>query len=243
MLSRNFARRLRIFFLGFLTVSCAGCSDALLSPPGIPTGAAIATYHQEDFSAAAASGMDSRTTLISGIAYVDQQCIAFFDSVEQLNRKLKVGQSTFLTAGNQAQVLMQLANQSSLAIAKVAAAVEVTKVFLEQYQTEFAFAPHSVELRAIILQAMDQERRVLEQAIYGGGHGLSHQEAIYAVKRYAHNCTLGNITEQWNRAIAKAVAEGVRDASTGQSGSEAIDLETTRSQTRSVLSVPRYVVR
>ena len=222
-----------------------GCSNALLNPPAVPTGTILATYHADNFSAAYRSNVKPGELLISGITYVDEQCVAFFDSVEQMNRQLKVGQSVFFTAGNQAQTLLRLANQSALAIAKVAAAVEITKVLLEQYSAEFAFAPHSVELRAIILQAMDAERKELEQVLASRKELLTHVEVVSAVKRYAQNCTLGNIREQWNRAIARAVQAGVKKDNKGSGGgAEGIDLPgADTSAPRSILSTSRYVVR
>ncbi len=223
-----------------------GCSDALLSPPLIPNGATLANYYTTDFSAAYAANANPHDILISGITFVDEQCVGFFDSVEQMNRKLKVGQSTFFSAGNQIQTLMTLASQSALAIAKVAAAVEVTKVLLEQYGAEFAFAPHSIELRAIILQAMEKERTDLEGLLITRKQPLTHVEAVSAVKRYAQNCTLGNIREQWNRAIAKAVQDGVKkDASNGNGGgAEGLDIGGDGSRPpRSILSTSRYVVK
>ena len=234
-----------IFSLG--VASCGTITD--LQPPGVPTGLQLANYYENDFDPGYKAGVTPRETLVVGIAYVDQKCSDFFDAVEEMNRKLAVGESVFLTAANQTQTLMTLAKKSAFSIAKVAAAVEVTKVLLEQYQKEFTFAPHSVELRAIINQAMDAQRSELGTILSQSGI-RTHYEVVAAIKTYAQNCTLANIHEQWNRAIAKAVREGVAPDSTPKRGAippppaeSNYRRRATRVSPTNVLGINKYVVK
>lgn len=186
----------------------AGCSAAALETAAIPSGAQLSDYYANDFYPSTRIGGSPRQVMTVGVSYVDQRCAEFFDAVEQTSRKMEVAKSGFFTASNQTLSLMKIAKKSTLAIAEVAAAVEITKVLLDEYQEQFAFAPHSVELRALVFDALYKERVDLDKK-YNGTSGWSEVDAVADVKRYADNCTLGRIREHWNAAIAKAVQNGV----------------------------------
>ena len=142
----------------------AGCSAAALETVSIPTGSQLSDYYANDFYPALKIGGTARQIVTVGMSYVDQRCGEFFDAVEQTNREIEVGKSGFLSASTQVNTLMKIAKASTLAIAEVAAAVEVTKVLLEQYQQQFAFAPHSVELRAIVFDAVTGSAKLTQAA-------------------------------------------------------------------------------
>lgn len=186
----------------------AGCSAVALEQTSIPTGPQLSEYYSNDFYPSLAIGKSPRQLMTVGVAYVDQNCSDFFSAVEQTNRKMEVAKTGLFSVSNQVQVLMNLAKKSTLAIAQVAAVVEVTKVLLDEYQEQFAFAPHSVELRALVFQALAAERQDLENK-YVTDSAYSEIDAVADIKRYADNCTLGRIREHWNGAVAKAVREGV----------------------------------
>ena len=191
----------------------AGCSGAAIETASIPTGSQLSEYYADDFYPSLKIGDSPRQIITVGMSYVDQHCSEFFNAVEQTNREIEVGKSGFLSASTQVNTLMKIAKASTLAIAGVAAAVEVTKVLLEQYQQQFAFAPHSVELRAIVFDALTHERGDLESK-YPIDSRLSKIDAVADIKRYADNCTLSRIRGNWNAAIAKAVREGVKRVDT-----------------------------
>jgi hypothetical protein len=102
---------------------------------------------------------------------------------------------------------------------------------------------------------MRRERADLEHVLLERAQPPTHVEVVAVVKRYAQNCTLGNIREQWNRSIARAVLVGVKkdtdDTNTAggntaaRSSGESIDLETAAPapRSRSIFSTGRYVVR
>ncbi|RWN27585.1 hypothetical protein [Mesorhizobium sp.] len=224
-------------------VAAAGCTATPVAPV-VPTGTTIREYASANFSEAVYWGATPRETLVIGIAYVDEKCIAFFDAVERTRQVTVVGQSTFLTTGNQVQAILNLAEASTLAIAGVAGALEITKVFLEQYLHEFVFSPHSSELKAIVNQAMTAQRKEFGQLVESGAL-TSQVEVVAAVKRYAENCTLATIREHWNRAIARAVDEGVapESAVTGEADAALIITPRRRAVPTNVLGVNKYVVR
>ena len=230
-------------------VLVGGCSAAAIETASIPSGQAISDFYTADFFPSVNVGDSPQDTLVIGTSYVDQRCSEFFDAVEQTNRKIEVGKSGFLTASTQIQTLLSLAKRSTLAIAYVASAVEVTKVLLDEYQEQFAFAPHSVELRSIVFDALAKERKDLETI--SASKDFTRVDAVASVKRYAENCTLGRIREHWNGALAKAVREGVTaqaapagGATAGRRGHESAGGDSRSGpKPRSVLSVNRYVVR
>ena len=224
------------------TLWLAACSgDLLLSPPSIPSGSELSDYSAKNFNPNLFIGATPQDTLVIGVAYVDEQCARFFDAVEEMNRQSKVLQSVALSAGTQITALMSVAKRSALAIAEVASAVEVTKVLFEQYRAEFGFAPHSVELRAITLQAMKAQKKELE-ALVIRGQIVSHVQVISGIKQYAQNCTLAQIHEHWNNAISKAVREGVTTELPTSKGPGATR-SFGQSGPGSVLGINKYVVR
>lgn len=222
----------------------AGCSSDTLMPPQIPTGAELAAYAKSDFQVPYRIGATPEETLIIGIAYVDEKCSLFFDAIEEMNRRMKVGQSVLSTASNQTLTLMSTAKASALAVAEVAAAVEVTKVLLEQYQQEFAFAPHSTELRAITMAAMRAQSREFGSILQTSPRGVGPEVAVIAaVKKYAENCTLAQIREHWNTAIARAVERGVKPADGGNGSGSARAFGGGFEHPGTILGVNKYVVR
>ena len=70
-------------------------------------------------------------------------------------------------------------------------------------------------------------------------------DAVAAIKKYAQNCTLGAIREQWNRAMAKAVLTGVKHEGTPPSGAvpRASAIARGGAPRPTVLDVGRYVVK
>jgi hypothetical protein len=184
-------------------------------PPGIPSGAQLASYSKSEFHPPYEIGETPVDTLIIGVSYIDQRCSEFFDAVEQTSRKSRVAQSGLATGAASGLSLMATAKKSALSIAYVAAAVELTKVLLEQYHTEFAFAPHSTQLRAITFKAMAAQRKEFGELVAEGGLD-SKIKVIAAVKRYAENCTLAQIREHWDNAVSKAVREPVVADNDGQ---------------------------
>jgi hypothetical protein len=222
----------------------AGCSSSLaLLPPGVPSGSELEAYAKNDFAPAYLMGPTPRDTLIIGVAYVDQRCAAFFDAVEQMNRREEVVATGLASATAQTAIIMRVAERSALEVARVAGALEVTRAILNEYKEQFTFAPHSSELRSLVLQAMHGQRVELDATI---GTATSQIEAVAAIKKYAENCTLGAIREHWNNAVAKAVRQGVQAegappqavprGALGAMGNAA-------PARRSVLSVNRYVVK
>jgi hypothetical protein len=232
----------QIFALATGAASLVGCSS--IQAPALPTGAQLAAYYSDEFdlpNGVGADGNDLHDALLVGIRYVDDQCTQFFDSLIEIDRRLEFEKSALLTAGTQVQTLMGLAKESALNIARVAAAAEITKVLIEQFQDKFTFRPHTVELRAIIMEAMKNQKEQLYLAI-----PRTRVEVVVAVKTYAENCTLGNIREQWDRSIAKAVREGVSPVGrepVGHGEGFLGDVPETRRSPRSVLTVDRYVVQ
>ena len=213
-------------------------------PPAVPSGAQLSSYSQSDFGPPYRLGATPRESLIIGVAYVDQNCSAFFDAVEHMNRKTALIQSGVTTAATQTLAVMAAAEKSALAIARVAAAFEITKVLLEQYRQQFTFAEHSSELRSLVSQAMTAQRKEFSSLIARNAIELD-VEVIAIVKRYAENCTLATIREYWNAALAKAVREGVRPVST-RAGARSLAGERARaiaSQPANVLGVNQYVVQ
>jgi hypothetical protein len=236
-------KRARGRSITFLCVILAGCSTMDPLPPSIPSGSELADYARSDFDPPYPIGATSEDTLIIGISYVDQKCAEFFDAVEQTNRGLDVGKSTFGTASTQTLTVMNIAKASALAVAQVAAAVETTKVLLEQYQQEFAFAPHSVELRAITMAAMEAQRKEFGAVLGRTPAGVGSQVAVIAaIKKYAENCTLAQIREHWNTAIARAVQRGVKPALNGDEANLRADRAGTP-QPRTILGINKYVLR
>ncbi len=223
----------------------AGCgASGQLAPPGVPTGATLAEYSRQEFHPPYEIGKTPLDTLIIGVAYVDQRCNQFFDAVEQMNRKSHVAQSTLATGATTGLSLMATARKSALSVAYVAAALELTKVLLEQYQTEFAFAPHSTQLRAITMKAMTAQRKEFGEIVGQGGLD-SQVKVIAAVKRYAENCTLAQIREHWDNAVNKAtrepvVADAVSENAAGRGRGRSAD-KGARPPTN-ILGVNKYVV-
>jgi hypothetical protein len=221
-----------------------GCSSTLaLLPPGVPSGSELEAYARSDFEPAYRLGTMPRDTLAIGLAYVDQRCATFFDAVEQMNRRAEVVGTGLASATSQAAIIMSVAKRSALEVARVAGALEVTRAILNEYREQFAFAPHSSELRSLVLQAMHGQRLELDAKVH---HDTSQIAVIAAIKKYAENCTLGAIREHWNNAVAKAVREGVqpegappRDAVPRGALSAIPGMRTPSS----ILNVNRYVVK
>jgi hypothetical protein len=222
-----------------------GCSSALsLLPPGVPSGAELDTYAKTDFAPATLMGTTPRETLIIGISYIDQRCVAFFDAVEQMNRRSEVVATGLASATAQTAIIMSVAKRSALEVARVAGALEITRAILNEYKEQFAFAPHSSELRSLVFQAMFlQGKDFLKVA--EPGLGFSQIDAVAAIKKYAENCTLGAIREHWNRAIAKAVREGVQHEGSVQDIPRAGPFAARGRAFRptNILDVGRYVVK
>jgi hypothetical protein len=227
-------------------VLLGGCSNGLenlsAAAPTIPTGTSISDYYETEFSVGASLSGYPREAMLVGIQYVDDHCAKYFDAIVEIDRRTALAESTILTGANQAQVLMGLAAKSALSIAKVAAAVEITKVFLEQYREKFTFAPHTVELRSLVFQAMKAQREQIE-----GLNPTTSVEAVMITKQYAQNCTIATIHEQWNRSLSKAVREGVASADSASPPAPSESVFGARSRgggrPRSVLSLDRFVVQ
>lgn len=237
---------------GALGIVLSGCSGSALLPPAVPSGSELADYYHSDFSLYNQVGnLSSRDAMIVGLSYVDEKCSNFFDAVEETHRQSTVLKSGIATTATQAATLMKIAKSSTMAVASVAATVEITKVLLEQYDREFTFAPHAVELRALVQASMNAQRRELG-ALVEGNRVHSMVEVTSAVKKYAENCTLAAIREKWNQAISKAVAEGVKPEA-GGSPRDALPApeddgaaESSRVPARGtggILGVRKYVVR
>jgi hypothetical protein len=222
-----------------------GCNSALsLLPPGVPSGSELEAYAKSDFAPSFLMGAEARDTLVIGMAYVDQRCSQFFDAVEQMNRRAEIAATGLASATAQTAIIMRVAERSALEVARVAGALEVTRAILNEYKEQFTFAPHSSELRSLVIQAMNGQRAELIAAMNTGP--LSQVEAIAAIKKYAENCTLGAIREHWNNAVAKAVREGVQPEGVGALKSTPRGALALRARTLappSVLSVNRYVVK
>ena len=225
--------------IGAVSVGLSGCGALwALNPPGIPGDNDLEGYATTSFGVPLRSAHPYEQFLI-GAAYVDENCSTFFDSVEQSHRKLNVSRSVLMTTSTQFATLMQVAKRSALSIARVAAAMEITKVLLEQYDKEFTFAPHSVELRALVFDALNKQKNdILAKP------PRSQIEAISIIKKYAEICTLGRIHEYWNGALAKAVRDGVvssdrRPVNTTLSAAAALGPP----RSSSPASLNRYVVK
>jgi hypothetical protein len=187
-----------------------GCSSSFaLLPPGIPDGPQLESYAKTNFAPPYRIGATARDTLIIGVAYVDQRCSDFFDAVEQMSRRTELVSTGLASATSQAAIIMRVAERSALEVARVAGALEITRAILSEYKEQFTFAPHSSQLRSLVIQAMLAQRHELS-LLLKSDKPFSDVEAIAAVKKYAENCTLGAIREQWNNAMARAVIEGVR---------------------------------
>jgi hypothetical protein len=224
-------------------VLLGGCSSTLaLLPPAAPTGAELVAYASTDFHPATTIAPTPRETLVIGMAYVDQRCSAFFDAVEQMNRRTEVAATGLASATAQTAIIMSVAERSALEVARVAGALEVTRAILDEYREQFAFAPHSSELRSLVLQAMHGQRLELDTKVHSD---TSRIAVIAAIKKYAENCTLGAIREHWNNAVAKAVREGVQPESAPPR--DAVPRGAMSAipgmRTPSILSVNRYVVK
>jgi hypothetical protein len=179
--------------------------------------------------------------MLVGLRYVDDQCSMFFDSLIEIDRRLEFQKSALITGGTQVQTLMALAKASALNIAKVAAAVEITKVLIEQFQDNFTFSPHTVALRSLVMDSLRKQAR--DFAALADPNDVT---VVVSVKMYAETCTLGNIRTLWDDSIAKAVFVGVKRAGDDHNGvPEAV--EDSFSPRQSGVSNPyqtdRYVVR
>lgn len=230
----SIARQLCAVAVAALALS--GCTGLNAAAPTIPSGASIGEYYDNDFAVGMNLAARPRDAMLVGIQYVDDNCATYFDSLVEIDRRAAMAQSVALTGATQVQVLMALAEKSAMAVARVAAATEITKVLFEQYREKFTFAPHTVELRSIVFDALKKEKDQLINTT-----PASEIEAVMAVKHYAQNCTIATIQEQWNRSMAKAVAGGVKPATRGGSGgggqAEGVGFY------RSPLSTDRFVVR
>jgi hypothetical protein len=227
-------------------VLLGGCSSSLaLLPPGVPSGSELETYAKSDFAPAYLMGTTPRDTLTIGITYVDKRCSDFFDAVEQMNRRAEVFATGLASATAQAAIIMRVAERSALEVARVAGALEVTRAILNEYKEQFTFAPHSSELRSLVIQAMAAQRKDFVK-VQQNDQYFSQIDAIAAVKKYAENCTLGAIREHWNNAVAKAVREGVQSEAAPPKDAVprgALGVAPKAAAPTSVLSVGRYVVK
>jgi hypothetical protein len=234
----------------FLGIALAGCGPDLPPlAPSIPSGPQLVDYSTANFDESHFIGKTPQDSLTIGIAYVDEKCSNYFDAIAQIDRQTKVSQSVTATAGNQASVLLAAAKASTLAIANVAAAVEITKVLFEQYRTEYVFAPFSIELRSITMQAMAEQKKEIETLLVQGLI-VSQVQVMSGVKKYAQSCTLAQIREHMSNALAKAVREGVKkDEPLGKQNPPAPVAALRESgsvpsaKPRSVLGINKYVVR
>jgi hypothetical protein len=186
-----------------------GCSSYGLLPPGIPDGPQLEGYAKSSFAPPYRIGDTPRDTLVIGVAYVDQRCSDFFDAVEQMSRRTELISTGLASATSQAAIIMRVAERSALEVARVAGALEITRVLLNEYKEQFTFAPHSSQLRSLVIQAMTAQRMRYGEVLERDPQ-FSQVDAVAAVKKYAENCTLGAIREHWNNAVAKAVREGVQ---------------------------------
>jgi hypothetical protein len=236
-------RRFAMAAAGALLLGGCGSTFSLL-PPGIPAGDQLESYARSNFAPPYKLGATPRDTLVIGIAYVDQRCAEFFDAVEQMARRSELARTGLASATAQASIIMAAAETSTLAVAYVAGALEVTRALLAEYRVQFTFAAHSSELRSLVIQAMTAQRRELG-AVIERDTRFSDVDAIAAVKKYAENCTLGAIREHWNNAVAKAVREGVRaDLPAPPAGvPRPLALEKLAPAPANVRGVNRYVVK
>jgi hypothetical protein len=236
---------LRLLAASAAAALLGGCSSPALLPPAIPSGPQLEAYAKSDFAPAVFMGATPRDTLIIGIAYVDQRCAEFFDAVEQMNRRAELIATGLASATTQTAIIMTAAQRSALDVARVAGALEVTRAILNEYKEQFTFAPHSSQLRSIVVQAMTAQRFDYGDVL-AGDKRFSQVDAVAAIKKYAENCTLGAIREHWNNAVAKAVREGVQPdipvaAQAAPSG--AFALRARPPAPANILGVNRYVVR
>jgi hypothetical protein len=221
-----------------------GCGSSLaLLPPGIPDGPQLESYAKASFTPPYRIGDTPRDTLIIGVAYVDQRCSDFFDAVEQMSRRTELVSTGLASATSQAAIIMRVAERSALEVARVAGALEVTRAILSEYKEQFTFAPHSSQLRSLVIQAMLAQRQELSLLVKADKVN-SDVEAIAAVKKYAENCTLGAIREHWNNAMARAVIEGVsKDTPPPNGAARAPSSWDGASAPANVLGLNRYVVK
>lgn len=221
---------------------CGGLDNLTAEAPAIPTGSAVSEYYDNEFAVGANLAGYPRDTMLVGIQYVDDHCARYFDSLVEIDRRAAFKESVILTGANQAQVLMGIAEKSAMAIAQVAAVTEITKVLLEQYREKFTFAPHTVELRALVRQSMTASRAQIESI-----NPSTNIEAVMIVKKYAQNCTIAAVHEQWNRSLAKAVRQGVASDDAKDSGNgdteSVFGAARTGGRARSVLTLDTFVVR
>lgn len=232
-----------LLIIGPMSAGGCGSSFALL-PPGIPDGPQLESYSQANFQSASRIADNPRDALVIGIAYVDQRCSDFFDAVEQMNRRNEVVAAGLASATSQAAIIMRVAERSALEVARVAGALEVTRAILSEYKEQFTFAPHSSQLRSLVIQAMTAQRMEYGKVV-AADLEFSHVDAMAAVRKYAENCTLGAIREHWNNAVAKAVREGVQPdlpvANMGGASKRALVPESR--PPANILGVNRYVVK
>ena len=240
------ARFSRLLAISSLAASLlGGCAEFTSLPPGIPDGPQLASYAKTGFAPPYAIGATPRDTLVIGIAYVDQRCSEFFDAVEQMARRAELARTGLASATAQSAIIMTAAETSTLAVAYVAGALEVTRALLNEYRVQFTFAPHSSELRSLVIQAMTAQRKELGGLVQRDAR-FSDVDAIAAVKKYAENCTLGAIREHWNNAVAKAVREGVQAETTATPNAAPrgqLGLRATAPPPANVLGINRYVVK
>ncbi len=176
--------------VAFGPVLLSGCGSLFsLLPPGIPDGPQLETYAKTGFAPPYRIGDTPRDTLVIGVAYVDQRCNEFFDAVEQMARRTELARTGLASATTQAAIIMTAAETSTLAVANVAGALEVTRALLNEYRVQFTFVPHSSELRSLVIQAMTAQRRGARSQCWSGTRASPTSMRSRPSKKYAENCT------------------------------------------------------
>ena len=133
-----------------------GCSSALENALETPTPNSVFEYVKDFEERTGRNIVTASDYIFAGIIYVDHYCENFFNELEIQKRELayynSVSNKVFTST---ITLLPALTSHAKKPQAVLAALAGLSTLAFEQYDKQFNFAPYSVQLRRLILQAQD----------------------------------------------------------------------------------------
>ena len=220
---------------------------AVVDPVGIQSYAAVCSVE--------VPGLTPEGYVFAGWDFVDEQCGTFFDNVILLQKDTRYASSAIATANTQTALILAAVEASAKSIAIVAASSEFVRRLIDNFATEYAFAPYAVEVRQLVIDALMDYRVNADTmgaiAAMDSSRTIGDAQCLAnnIVRNYAKICTISGVEALARQAIANSQVGPSSDPNTrarrgGRGRSLAILPRSTaaeRASFRGSLALPNYV--
>jgi len=199
---------MRFISIIVMTLILTGCGwsnvrhAAVVDPVGIQSYAAVCSVE--------VPGLTPEGYVFAGWDFVDEQCGTFFDNVILLQKDTRYASSAIATANTQTALILAAVEASAKSIAIVAASSEFVRRLIDNFATEYAFAPYAVEVRQLVIDALSRYR--ISDATTGALGEMRSARTIgdaqclanNIVRNYAKICTISGVEALARQAIANS---------------------------------------